>query len=342
MNLWWNPEEVDEFEIYRKVLECFPKPEPYIEFYGEDASKEISLPKFLQLNIYRQTRVEIFKERFETDDLDLVWEKINEHKQKNYQFQVYSAFNFYDYHDEKHEVFKTINPLDVQLNGLEYGFRENEHFRRYGLIEIAFYKVGYFQINNRLIEKSKHSADSHKYARMVEKLRQNYEYAVLKFAREIIKHTNPEHLIVCTEGEIHPLTAHSIYHRNWEDFVSDWLKIAELHSDGGVYFTEINPNALPPYIESRRKSEADYGHLREWSKDKNENEFSKNLQPKIDYILANQDKIKLTRNELEDCLVELEKTEFREIENSFLLTAHGAPFKYLEEPYFKIFEKITE
>jgi hypothetical protein len=172
---------------------------------------------------------------------------------------------------------------------------------------------------------------------VISQLRQNFE-AVNGLALRLIKSLNPKHVLVCTEAEVHPLTAHAIYHRDWRDYLRDYSKIVSLHERGGTYFCSVEPDE-PAFVEPCRVSH-DYGHLRHYSL--TQEEFVERVEALVSDVIADQGKVEATSREVfENWSLRFDDTEVLQINDSYYLYAGEGPFAYLDEAYFEIWAAYT-
>jgi hypothetical protein len=336
VHLWWDENQGGHFEHLRGVLNCIPLPRSYREFDGS----EVTPTRFNRVRVYAPYFDERLDQYLQTNDSRELLRLVENYPSESSRFLIDGAFNFLEYDPRTEELFTSAGPLGVEFFGPLQGVTK-DYYERYGLVEVSFLGLSPFQIDPSLLN-DRNTHPSHgtgKNDELIRKLQANYDEAVLNLSREIIKATDPKHLLICTEREVHPLTAHGIYHRESNDFITDLEKIASLHEFGGVYFCKANSDdiSLPP-----RKSSLDYGYLRGPFGTRTASLFARKLQPIVDAVLNGSCSTKITRNELENVLYGSQTTTTFSMLDSYLLTAQNSPFAYIEEPYFKLFRAIME
>lgn len=158
-------------------------------------------------------------------------------------------------------TMQEARPLTVHLCGSRYGV-DGYYYKRNGLLRLSFSNVGVFGVPSRLIERVQMlppgSAEQMQALKAIARISHNIDL-IHEVASAIICRTDPIHLMVCTEWEVHPLTAHAVYHRDLAEFSADLFRIAQLHEQGGLYLQA--PKETQKYSEPRRTSQ-DYGYLR--------------------------------------------------------------------------------
>lgn len=317
IHLWIPAEAGEQFEKFRGVLECTPTPVKYREFDGS----ELTPKRFNRVQVFDHCFAEVLDRKIETNGIEDVLALLEGYRRPDICYVVGSIFNFLDYDQEKDEIYTSAGPLDVAHYGPEYCLG-GSYYKTRGPFQLSFSNAAVFMAD-----------------RAVESLRDNYNEVVTDLAKRIIAETDPIHLVVCTESEVHPLTAHSIYHRHWQDFFSDLIKIAQLHEQGGVYFSELTED--DPAFVPARKSTMDYGYLRGRFGDNSAAAFVMQLQPLVDKLLQNDGELPNSRSSLDKYFADLKFTTAEKLNKSYLLTALGSPFSYLEEPYFKLFSLVA-
>jgi hypothetical protein len=323
IHLLWDHSELDIRDTWRRVLRCVPEPIEYLDFDGGP-----HLPKkFLREQVFDRCQREIYNQSVNSDDYEDVIALLDDYALPDVRHNVDSVFNFLDYEADKGGLFVSVGPMDFSFFGPQY-CRGGFHRKTRGDLEISFSNLGSFLVDSALPPT------------IVEKLRGNYEMAVVSLAKTLVAETDPAHLVVCTESEVEPLTAHSIYHRDWREFFVDLEKIARLHEFGGGYFFDIPPDDPAFTVFNKpRKVSLDYGYLRTQYGDDLALELAGRLQPYVDRLLKSGRSLEEGSELLLAKTFEgLQSTKVERLKDSYLLTAHNSPFAYLEEPYFKLFE----
>lgn len=319
IHLLWDHTELDIRDTWRRVLGCVPDPIEYLDFDGPHLPK-----KFLRARVFDRCEREIYNQAVNSDDYEDVIALLADYVRSDVRHNVDSFFNFLDYEADKGGLFVSVGPMDFSFFGPQYcrGF-----FRKTrGDLQISFSSLGSFLVNSALPPT------------IIEKLRGNYETAVLGLAKTVVAETDPSHLVVCTESEVHPLTAHSIYHRDWREVFVDLDKIARLHEFGGGYFSDIPPE--DPAFSKPRKASLDYGYRRGQLEDRSASDLAGRLQPYVDRLLTRGRTPEGSELLLAKAFAGLQRTKAERLKDSYLLSAHNSPFAYLEEPYFKLFESM--
>jgi hypothetical protein len=304
IHLWWPPERGEQFQKLGRVLECIPLPVKYLELDGSEA-----VPKrFNRVVVFEECFATVFDRTMETDRVADVLTLLERYQRPDVSFVVGSVFNFLDRDQDKDETYTSAGPLDVNYYGVEYCLG-GSYYKSRGPVQLTFSDTAAFA--------------------------NNYDAVLMELAKKIIAATDPVHLVVCTEAEVHPLTAHSIYHRNWSDYFNDLVRIARLHERGGVYFSELSET--DPAFAAPRKATMDYGYLRGRFGDNSVAAFVAQLQR----LLQGDGRVMKSKSVLDECFADLKHTMAERLNDSYLLTALGSPSSYLEEPYFKLFHRVT-
>jgi hypothetical protein len=332
IHLWPSSDVESDIDLYRIALDCVPTP-------GISSDLGVVPAKFRRMLIESGTR-EIIDEKLNSNEPDDFFEVIKVHQNEDTHTLVESLYQYWDYDDASDMLVKVERPLDLNLYGSKY-VQQGYYYKRYGPIRIAFYNVQSFRIPQSLINAIRKAQalrkDATKWLRMIAQLSQNYSI-VKDYVRAIIVRNVLDHLVICTESEVHPLTAHGIYHRYPQDFFKDLYKIAKLHEYGGLYFCDVSSN--DPAFIAARKSTLDYGYLRGDFGNRSNKLFAEKTQRMVNVIMQTADKVQPTREQLEECFTLMADTDIEDINGGFLLNVKEAPFDYLEEPYFIFYDRL--
>lgn len=332
IHLWFeNIEQYEISELFGQVLDCIPIP--------KNLDKGRSYTRFLDLKICEIDSSEIIVNcRTDTNDVADILEYIKRFTEPHIHYEVNTVYDHLSYDKDTNDLKPSLRPLIINYDGPEFGW-QGHNFKRYGPVRIDFSQKMAFSIpsllTNRVEETVRKGGDATHDLWMIDQLSRNFDL-VRGLAKRLILRTNPKHLIVCTDVEVHPLTSHLIYHRDLQDYCEDLRKIARLHEYGGVYFCEVMPDE-PAYIEPR-KSPPDYGYLRGPYVSNTEEEFVRMLQPYVDQILAAPDLPNLSNAQIRECFESLEVTVAEAFQDSYLLSVNEPPFSYIEEPYLKLYD----
>jgi hypothetical protein len=274
----------------------------------------------------------VYDRVIDTDETETVVEALAPFVGPAVHYRIGSAFDRLRYEDGR--IQATVAPLDIHYYGPEYGWRGQE-YKRLGSVVFYFFNTKVFRIPDELtrdIRRTSEAGSPWPALPVISQLSRNFE-AVNGLARRLIAKVNPVHLLVCTEAEVHPLTAHAIYHRDWRDYLRDFGRIASLHERGGAYFCDVAAGE-PAFAEPRKESH-DYGYIRRWLE--TQDEFIERVQALVDEVLADPERIEaVSRKQLEDCFLSVDDTEVEELNDSYYLYAGEGPFAYLEEAYFRL------
>jgi hypothetical protein len=318
--------------MFRSVLDCCPTP---------GVSSDLgAVPSQFRRILIESDRGTIIDESLNSDRPEDFFDVVRSHQNENTHTLIESLYQYWEYDDAKDILVRLERPLDINLYGSKY-VQRGYYYKRYGPLRIAFYNVQSFRIPQTLIgaihRAQAHGIDATKWLRMIPKLSQNYS-VVKAITQAIIAHNPLDHVVVCTESEIHPLTAHGIYHRYPQDFFKDLYKIARLHEYGGLYFCDVSSN--DPAFIAARKSTLNYGYLRGNFGDRSNHLLAEKIQQMVNVIMKAADEIQPTRGQLEECFTSMVDTDVEEINGGYLLSAGEAPFAYLEEPYFMLYDRL--
>lgn len=322
----------DSLKELECVLECIATP----QHTDSDGSM---LTRFERMEIYDNSFPRMVMEKaIATNDVSEVLPRLGLYVGPKFHYEFNSVFDCFIFDDRSQKLQPEIRPLTINYYGSEHGWKGLE-YKSYGSVRLDFSNTKVFRVPQTLIEHVKDTTqsggDTTEGLKMIAKLGRNFD-AVSGLARRIIKKLNPTHLLVCSDLEVHPLTAHAIYHRNWQDYSEDLKKIARLHEHGGVYFCDVTPDE--PAFQQPRKSPPDYGYLRRQYGDHAEEDFVEKLQPMVNAIMQNPESMRLSKDHVEECFFSLGFTEVEKMNDSYYLSVIDAPFAYLEEPYFRLYE----
>lgn len=318
----------NKFALFRSLLDCIPDPGISFDLGAIPA-------KFRRVLIKSGTRI-ILDEKFISDSPEDFFEVVRTHHNEDTHALIESLYQYWHYDETQDSLLRVERPLDINLYG-----SNGYYYKRYGPVRISFYNIESFRIPHTLIDVIQKAQtqrkDATKWLRMIVQLSQNYS-VVRDYVRRIIADNLLDHLVICTESEVHPLTAHGIYHRNPQDFLKDLSKIAELHEHGGLYFCDVNSNDMA--FIAARKSTLDYGYLRSNSGNRSNIQLAEKIGQMADVIMQTADRVQPTREQMEECFTLMIDTDIEEINGGYLLQAKDAPFNYLEEPYFILYDRL--
>jgi hypothetical protein len=300
-----------------------------------------AVPRFRRLKIYDTAYSEVVLDRLiKSNEVEPILKEMESYKGEAFAFQIDSAFDCKLYNDELDALEETVHPLTIDFVGPGYGWQGHD-FKFYGPIKIVFSNTKVFQVPSSLPEiirsKARRREDTTKWLKIIADISHNFD-SVKGLAERVILHLNPEHLLVCTDSEVHPLTCHAIYHRNLQDYVWDLKKIAYLHEYGGVYFCDVKPDE-PAYRDARKQAPS-YGYLRDRYASQTDTELVRRLQPFVSQVLADPSILRLTDSQIRSCFQGLTSTTAESFHDSYYLSVTDPPFAYLEEPYMKLYEMV--
>lgn len=224
---------------------------------------------------------------------------------------------------------KESRPLSVHLCGSGYGV-DGYYLKRNGLLRLSFSNVRAFWISQKLFERARvlppGSSEQTQALRAIGVISHNIDL-VHSAAEAIIIGTDPTHLMLCTEWEVHPLTAHAMYHRDPIEFVKDLCRIVSLSEQGGLYLQV--PGGTRKYADPR-KDTLEYGYLRDTTS-------SAELASKVETLKGKfLDASLLPADRVKEVLMTVPGTESRQLRQSlYIVTGEGA-CSYLEEPFFDL------
>lgn len=241
-----------------------------------------------------------------------------------------AAIDFRDFEGDS-IASDTVIALDIIFYGLDYCLG-GSYYKSRGPVQLTFDNVQSFQPyeltgNHAGVESPAVAASD----------QPSYERLVLTLVTNIVRDSDPDHIVVCTESEVHPLTSHSIYHRNWRYFFDDLVKIAKLNEFGGLYFCEISDD--DPAFQRPRKLDLDYGYLRGRFGDNTSLRLQQTLKPLTVDLLAHEN-FPATQEIVDSAFASLKNTHVARINGGYLVTAVGAPFVYLEELYLTLYDRL--
>ncbi|MFN0166382.1 MAG: hypothetical protein ACKV22_08115 [Bryobacteraceae bacterium] len=237
------------------------------------------------------------------------------------------------YSAQQQQLEETVHPLSIRLAGPEFDV-DGYEYKRNGLVRFSFSNIKVFGVPPELVEHTRAAVPAgqqDRYLRMISRISRNYD-VVLDVARKVIERLDPSHLLICTELEVHPLTAHALYHRQIEDFLGDLNWIADLHERGGLYLcSEQSGHLMPP-----RRESGDYGYLRV------QRGSVADVVSRLEHRLQ-QRRARGGLNELsgDDVRLALSSGAGRTVEamrDSIIVCAEDGPFAYVEDPLFDLFD----
>jgi hypothetical protein len=323
---------IDSIARFGQLLKCIP-----ILKHQTDDGDEIK--RFSRLRVYTgQSSNVILDEVLNTNEVSLVQEKLMPYAEANIGYEIDSSFDYFSYSKDTNQVEPTVGPLRIKYYGSQYEW-QGHYFKRFGPLRLSFFNNKVFRVPEVLVYQIQKAASEGTNCttalQMIAKLSHNFDL-IKNLTKELIRNLDPLHIMTCTEGEIHPLKAHAIYHRNWEDYFDDLIKIAKLHKYGGNYFCEVNPGE--PAFNEPRNPFLDYGYIRRWSDD--QEDFTEELQLLVNTVLKKLERVQsASKLQIDECFRDLEDTTVEEINNSYFISMDN-PFEYIEEPYFRLFKAI--
>lgn len=245
--------------------------------------------------------------------------------------EVAATYDSVGYDDVSQALVQSKRRLVAKRFGPKYGW-QGLYFKSFGAVRLDWYSIKNFGVPIEVVEAARQPsrADTN-FMQMIPILRQNYS-GPLQVARELIAAFKPRHLVIYSDLDLNPLTAHTIYHREIEDFARDLDAIVALHEHGGLYFTSVQPDH-PAFVPPRRLT-ASYGYLRsELGAD-----WVDEITTRIDTAAAQHSLgVDLPPDEIRQALTDTPGTTTELLGNGALVTATDAPFDYVEEPFFRLF-----
>lgn len=226
-------------------------------------------------------------------------------------------------------------PLSVHLCGSGYGV-DGYYQKRNGLIRLSFSNVRVFWIPQKLLERARKlppgSSEQTQALRAIGMISHNID-VVHSTAEAIILGTDPTHLMVCTEWEVHPLTAHAMYHRDLTDFGRDLCRIVSMSEQGGLYLQP--PEETGKYADPR-KGTLEYGYLRNTAASA---ELAARIETSkgkvVNASLLPEDRVK-------EVLMTAPGIESRELRQSLYIAAGEGTCSYLEGPFFDLATAVPD
>jgi hypothetical protein len=248
-------------------------------------------------------------------------------------FQADLAFPCALYSAGQRQIEEAVHPLSIRLAGPEFDVDGYEH-KRNGLVRFSFSNVKVFGVPSELVGDTRAAVatgEQDRYLRMISRISRNYD-VVLDVARRTVEHLDPGHLLICTELEVHPLTAHGLYHRRIDDFLEDLGWIADLHEEGGLYLCSgCGYHLMPP-----RRESGDYGYLR--AQQGSTADLLSKLEPRLRRWKSSAGRSRLSADDIRIALGSGPARTVEAMRGSILVSADDAPFKYLEAPFFDLFD----
>jgi hypothetical protein len=299
--------------------------------------------RFSRLRIYNMGLSKVVvDEMVNTNDVTVVWEKIEPYIASHYFCEIDSAFDCFVFNNTNKSLDAEVRPLKIHFYGPKYGWNGFE-YKSYGPIRLCFSNTKVFQVQRSLIDFTQRTAecglDTTNGLNMIAKIGRNYD-VISNISKQLILHLNPKTLLVSTDLDVHPMMAHSIYHSNKRQYVEDLRKIARLHKEGGIYLYDVTPS--DPAFVSPRNFPQDYGYLRSLYLSEVKDELIKEFECMVEDIYNNPDGINLTDGEIDNCFGELISTEVSQLNGCYYLSVYDAPFEYIEEPYLSLYKHIKK
>lgn len=318
-------------KVLEDVLECIAVPH-----HADSDGKQLT--RFEQIRVYDTSFSRLaLDESIKTNDVSGVLATLSSYVGPEFHYEINSVFDCFIFDDRSQTVQAEVRPLTISYFGPAHGWKGLE-YKSYGLVRLDFSNTKIFRVPHTSMDHVNETAanrgDITKGLRTMAKVGRNFD-AVSGVAKRLINRLDPTHLLICTELEVHPLTAHAIYHSDWREYSKDLEKIARLHENGGVYFCELAPG--DPAFRAPRKSPPDYGYLRARYGDQTEEDFVEAIQPMVDEMLKNPGGLTLSKEQIQQCFQSLVDTEVEKLNNSYYLSVVDPPFAYLVEPYFRLY-----
>lgn len=262
-------------------------------------------PLFHRVNVAGvDTSMVRVEEKLETSDPADVLALIGPHLDATARVQVEASYDVI----ETSGVVKRL--LEIQHYGPEHGWKGHAR-KSFGNLRCSFFTTRSFED------------------------RRNFQWP-LELARMLIRELDPLHLMVYTDLEVNPLTAHALYHRDVLDFARDINELARLHDRGGAYLQETEPGHFSH--RTPWESAGDYGIYRRDGEPELIAAFERRLRPLLDLGRTRALAAQLGAAEILEALSTLRETRVERIGPGLLLSAEDAPFQYLEEPFIRLQE----
>ena len=335
IHIWLKTENEGNLSNFIKLLKCYSR---FLNLEEKSAGESL----YSRVRLYDSPFSIITDKKIETDHLSQLTDLIEEKWQESYHISIDSLYTIKKYDEYKDGINEEFRPADIYFYGNTYGNDNYYQHQRFGQIEISFHNVNHFAVPTILTEKLENSVsidEGERYLSLINTIESNY-MLVSSLVKNIISSIDPLHIVVCTESDINPLVSHTIYHKDLLDFATDLKRIAVLHNLGGLYLSTVNPqiiSSLPPW-----KIASSYGYLRGKYGMNNTDFFSREVQNLADFIISNENCVEARQDIIDYCFTSLNITNIEKIGDSFLLTAKGSPFSYIDEPYFKLFNIYKE
>lgn len=307
--------EGDDYEVSRatvaKVLQCIEAP-------VNRTSDGRQLARFGRLTVYDgDSFTKCLSEELNTNDIEIVLETIGSLAGPQYHCEIESAFDCVRFDPLYRATRARVQPVTIHFFGSTYGWQGLE-FKSYGPIRIDFSNTKAFEIPSELVEFVRSAAvgagDTFAALNMIAELSRNFN-SVSGLAERMIASLDPEHLLICTDLEVHPLTSHAIYHNNWRDFIHDLSRILRLHSTGGVYLRLLHADD-PAFVGPRKNRQA-YGYLRDEYGDGSCGALARRLDEFDSDLRSGTPRFHLSRENIEKCFEMLSATYVEPVGGSF-------------------------
>lgn len=226
-------------------------------------------------------------------------------------------------------------PLSIHLCGSGYGV-DGYYLKRNGLLRLSFSTARVFSIPTKLLERARTlppgSIEQIQALRAIGAISHNID-VVHSTAEGIILGTDPTHLMVCTEWEVHPLTAHAMYHRDLTEFGKDLCRIVSMSEQGGLYLQA--PEETGMYADPRKVT-LEYGYLRNATASA---EFASRVEmlkgKVVNAGLLPEDRVK-------EVLMTAPGTEIRQLRQGLYIATGEGACSYLEGPFFDLATAVPD
>jgi len=271
--------------------------------------------------------------KFFAHEFSGAWRAPNNFVARDYLLHADLAFPCILYEPSAQQLEETAHPLWIRLTGPEFG-PDGYEYKRNGLIRFTFSNLKVFGIPSELIERTRVAAatgEQDRFMHMISRIARNSEL-LLDVAAQIILRLNPEHLMICTELEVHPFTAHALYHRNLRDFLSDLNWVAILHDRGGLYLCAEES----VHLMAARRQSRDYGYRRD--ERGATADFIDKLESYLSRLSLKWNPDRVSDDEIRSALSSRSEREVHSLRNSIMLCSTDGPFAYLEDPLFDLFD----
>ncbi|MYA80656.1 MAG: hypothetical protein F4X39_09040 [Acidobacteriia bacterium] len=259
-----------------------------------------------------------------------------EHASEGISYEIRTAFPAFAYAWKERTEVETIGPLRIHIPG---SLVISGTPRAYGHIQFVYENTDLFYAPPVLPEHAREALaegdDAVRYLRIMNRIFHNVDLAVHHVVEKMVEAVGPRHVVLCTDDEVHPLTAHGVFHACAGDFVKDLIWIGRLHEEGGLYLVE---SSSVTNGEAPRKVTSDYGYLRRDGQDRDT--FLKELRPVVDRIRRSGDAIAGAVVDVNVALSEASRSEIKRLREGLYVCNDHETAGYLQDAYFRIFEAV--